>query len=79
MQNRITCLILALCLTFSLAVPVGAANIAGTENEADSLDLKTGTSIALQKISTRQIFSSDAKCSTNPKPVWASSPSEKPL
>lgn len=51
MKNRITGLFLTLCIIFSLAIPVGAANIIEARNDLSSLDLTTGASIALQKIS----------------------------
>lgn len=51
MQNRIISLVIALSLALSLAIPVGAANITEAENELASLDLTTGTSVALQRVS----------------------------
>lgn len=51
MKNRIAGLFLTLCIIFSLAIPVGAANIIEARNDLSALDLTTGASIALQKIS----------------------------
>ena len=51
MQNRIISLVIALSLALSLAIPVGAANIVEAENTLASIDLTTGTSVALQRVS----------------------------
>ncbi len=51
MKNRIVSLGIALSLALSLAIPVGAANVVKAENTLDSINLATGTSVALQRVS----------------------------